>query len=59
MKKLSTLDTIVLVGMIVQNVSACTVCESSPTFKTIRGAIMWLSRRGYKPTNNNLTDIKI
>lgn len=32
-----------------KRVTACTACESSPTFKTIRGAAAWLSQRGYKP----------
>lgn len=31
-----------------KNYSACTACESSRRFRTVRGAIAWLNKRGYK-----------
>lgn len=31
-----------------KNYSACTACESSRKFKTIKDAIVWLNKRGYK-----------
>lgn len=33
-----------------KNYSACTACESSRKFKTLKGAIVWLNKRGYKET---------
>lgn len=31
-----------------KNYSACTAVESSNRFKTLKGAIAWLAKRGYK-----------